>query len=149
MTGAVFVSSPGGVFHDALAVCELWDGTVRWVAVDSADTRERLSAATVDWRSEVAVARPVGLVCSYRDARRALAEWRPEWVVSAGTGLAVGWFMAARRLGIPCLWVETLNLYGRQGLSASVCARLADRVIVQRPEQLGRHRRAMLIGELY
>ena len=149
MTSAVFVSSPGGVFHDVAAICDLWDGATRWVAVDAPDTRERLAADTVERRSEVALARPLGLLRSHRDARRSLQHWRPDWVVSAGTGLAVGWFVAARRLGIPCLWVETLNLRGRQGLAASVCARLADRVIVQRPEQLARHRRAMLLGELY
>jgi UDP-N-acetylglucosamine:LPS N-acetylglucosamine transferase len=148
-TSAVCVSSAGGVFLDALAVSEMWEGPVRWIAVRAPDTEARLVDSDVRWRSEVGLRQPIGLLHSYRDANRELKAWRPSWVISAGTGIAAGWFLAAYHLGIPSLWIETLNIYGDQGLAATLCSRLADRVIVQRPQQLTAHRRAMLLGELY
>jgi UDP-N-acetylglucosamine:LPS N-acetylglucosamine transferase len=74
---------------------------------------------------------------------------RPRLVLSAGTALAVPWFVAARLLGIPTVWVETLNLVDGQGRAARICARLSSAVAVQRSEQLARHRRGVHVGELY
>ncbi|MFV0259819.1 MAG: hypothetical protein ACK5PP_15385, partial [Acidimicrobiales bacterium] len=82
-------------------------------------------------------------------ARRRLGKLRPDWVVSAGTALAVPWFLAARSRSTPSIWIETLNLHGPQGRAAGVCSRLAERVLVQRPDRLLAHRRAVMVGELY
>jgi hypothetical protein len=37
----------------------------------------------------------------------------------------------------------------RAGLAARLCARLAHQVVVQRPQLLQRHRRAVNVGELW
>jgi hypothetical protein len=47
------------------------------------------------------------------------------------------------------MWVETFNILDRAGLAARLCARLATHVVVQRPELLVRHRRAVNVGELW
>lgn len=146
----VFVSSAGGVLLDVLAVRAAWPGSsVRWVATRAEDTVERLAAEDVTWVDEPSARQPLALVGELRRARRALTEHRPDWVVSAGTAVAVPWFVAARSLRIPTLWIETLNLHGDQGRAAAVCSRLSERVLVQRPDRLACHRRAVLLGELY
>lgn len=148
---ALFVSSAGGVCRDALAVRAAWGpGTVSWIATRAADTEELLADEIVRWvDDEPGVADPWGIACEARRADRWLAHSRPDWVVSAGTALAVPWFLAARRRGVPSLWIETLNLHGPQGRAARLCSRLAERVLVQRADRLLNHRRAVLVGELY
>ena len=146
---AVFVSGAGEGLLDALAVSDIWEGPVRWIAVRSPDSEARLVGSDVRWRPEAGLSRPFGLLRTYCDATRDLRAWRPAWVISAGGGTAAGWTLAAYRLGIPVLWIEGLNVTGGRGLAEIVCSRLAERVIVQRPEQLTRHRRAMLLGELH
>ena len=55
---------------------------------------------------------------------------RQRQVVSAGTGVAVPVFVAARSRGVTSWWVETHNLVGRPGLAARVCGAMAARVSV-------------------
>ncbi len=146
----LLVTSSGGVLMDLLALRPWWERhDTRWIAVPAVDTVEALAGEDVSWRAEVLVGRPGSLTRALFDARHSLHRWRPDAVVSAGTGLAVPWFVAARSLGAPCTWVETLNLIGEPGKAAKLCQRLATRVLVQRPELVGSRRRAVLVGELY
>lgn len=146
---AVFVSSAGGVLLDPIGLAEAWAGPITWVAADAPDTRQRLAGLAVDWVEEPSSDDPVALVAETRRARACLKRQRPDWVVSAGTALAVPWFVAAKSLRIPSLWIETLNIHGQQGRAAIICSRLAERVLVQRSSRLIAHRRSVLVGELY
>jgi UDP-N-acetylglucosamine:LPS N-acetylglucosamine transferase len=74
---------------------------------------------------------------------------RPDVIISAGTGVAVGVFLAARVLRIPALWLETFNMVDAAGSASKICCRLAALVLVQRPSLVGTRPRAVLIGELY
>lgn len=146
----LLITSSGGVLLDLLALRPWWERhDARWVAVPAADTTEALAGEVVYWRPEVQVDRPVRFAHATLDAQRSLRQWRPHTIVSAGTGLAVPWFAAARALRVPCTWVETFNLVGEPGKAASICQRLATRVLVQRPELVGSRRRAAFVGELY
>lgn len=146
----LLVSSSGGVLLDLLALRPWWaPGPVRWVAVPSEDTRENLRDQDVRWVPELAPERGGALVVALWDALRDLRARRPRVVVSAGSGVALPWFVAARVLGVPALWVETLNVLDRPGLAAQACGRLATSVVVQHPHLLQRHRRCVLVGELY
>ncbi len=70
-------------------------------------------------------------------------------ILSAGSGVAVPWFVAAWLCRVPRVWVETFNVLGRPGLAARTCAAMATTVIVQHPQLVARHRRALYVGELY
>jgi len=146
----LLVSSSGGVLPDLLAL-EPWWGRydVRWVAVDAPDTRELLADHTVRWTDELAVRRPDRVLAAVPAARSQLRAARVDLVVSAGSGIAVPWFLAARTAGVRAVWVETFNIVDRTGLAARLCARLASQVVVQRPHLLERHRRAVYVGELW
>jgi hypothetical protein len=146
----LLVSSSGGVLPDLLAL-EPWWGRydVRWVAVDAPDTRELLAGYVVHWTDELTAGRPGRVLAAVPAARSQLRSARVDLVVSAGSGIAVPWFLAARTAGVRAVWVETFNIVDRTGLAARLCARLAGQVVVQRPQLLERHRRAVNVGELW
>jgi nitroreductase len=146
----LLVTSPGGVLLDLLALRPWWsERDASWVAVRAADTVPALTGERVLWVREPMASRPVGLVVATLDAVRRLRRDRPDLVVSAGTAVAVPYFVAARLLGVPTVWVSTLNLVASAGLAARVCSRLATRVLVQRPSMLRVHPGARLVGSLY
>jgi UDP-N-acetylglucosamine:LPS N-acetylglucosamine transferase len=146
----LLVSSSGGVLPDLLALQAWWGRyDVRWVAVDAADTRELLAGYAVRWTEELSAGRPDRVLAAVPAAFAQLRASRVDLVVSAGSGVAVPWFLAARAAGVRAVWVETFNIVDRTGLAARLCARLASQVVVQRPRLLGHHRRAVNVGELW
>jgi UDP-N-acetylglucosamine:LPS N-acetylglucosamine transferase len=146
----LLVSSSGGVLPDLLALRPWWGRyEVRWVAVDAPDTRELLSGEQVRWMPELSPGRPDQVLAAVPMARAALRASRVDLVVSAGSGIAVPWFLAARAARVRAVWVETFNIVDRAGLAARLCAGLASQVVVQRPHLLARHRRAVDVGELW
>lgn len=150
----VLISSSGGVLLDVLALAPWWERhTVRWVSVAAEDTREVLAGYDVTWCSEL---RPAPRLSFALEAARATLFARRELrrrpcalIVSAGSGVAIPWFVAAWIARVPRVYVETFNVRGRPGLAARLCARLASTVIVQHPELMAKHRRALYVGELY
>jgi UDP-N-acetylglucosamine:LPS N-acetylglucosamine transferase len=146
----LLVSSSGGVLLDMMALRPFWDRhDVHWVSVDAPDTRELLTDQRVDWVGELSPRQPIEVVRGICAARALITERDIELVISAGSGVAVPYFVAARLAGIPAWWVETLNVIGVPGLAARCCARLSQRVVVQHSHLLARHRRAVNVGELY
>jgi len=146
----LLVSSSGGVLPDLLALRPWWSRyNASWVAVDAPDTRELLAGESVLWTAELSPSRPDRVLAAVPAARSALRASRVDLVVSAGSGVAVPWFLAARTAGVRAVWVETFNIVDRGGLASRLCARLAGQVVVQRPHLLARHRRAVDLGELW
>ena len=70
-------------------------------------------------------------------------------LVSAGAGVAIAYFVGARLLRVPTVWIETWNAVEPSGISSRVCAHLASLVIVQQPELLVPRPSAMYVGALY
>jgi len=146
----MLVSSSGGVLLELLALRPWWSAQeTHWIAVRADDTEQVLAGLSVSWAAELRPGQPIAVLRAVIQARRRLSAERVNAVVSAGSGIAVAWFVAARLCGVPTLWVETLNVIGRPGLAARCCARLATSVVVQHPHLLARHRRSVYVGELY
>jgi hypothetical protein len=146
----LLVSSSGGVLLDLLALKPWWSRhDVSWVAVRAEDTAALLTGQRVYWEQEQSAHRPIGVLGAVVRSLRMLRRERPDVIVSAGTGVAVGVFLAARVLRIPALWLETFNMVDTAGSASKICCRLASAVLVQRPFLVGVRPRAVLIGELY
>mgnify|MGYP001190516083 CR=1 FL=1 len=146
----LLVSSSGGVLLDLLALAPWWSRhDVVWAAVRAADTEPLLAEHRVHWIGDLTVRRPLGLFPGLLRAGRILRAERPELIVSAGSGPAVPYFLAAALLDIPAFWVSTHNVLRSPGIAARICARLASRVLLQRPSQWAAHGNGIVIGELY
>jgi Oligosaccharide biosynthesis protein Alg14 like len=146
----VLVSSSGGVLLDLLGLESWWhDHDVHWVAVRAPDTVDRLEGHAVTWVTEVKPADVIALGKALVQAWRVLRRHRPDLMLSAGSGVAVPWFLVGAVLRVPTYWVETFNVIGRPGLAARVCGRLAKSVLVQHQHLLYRRRRAVYVGHLY
>jgi hypothetical protein len=144
------VTSSGGVLLDLLAL-RPWFGRhdTAWVAVPDVDTREALDDERVYWLPDCERGSSRSLVRRFVDASRVLAHERPDVVVSAGTGIAVPFFVAAKLRRVPSVWIDTFNVVDRSGRVARLCSRLAALTLVQREQLLSLRPRAHLIGELY
>lgn len=144
------MSSSGGVLLDLLALRPWWSRhDVAWVAVPAPDTREVLAGQDVTWAQELTPRQPVDLARAVLRARGDLRRRQIDLVVSAGTGVAVPYFLAARTCGVATWWVETLNVLAGAGLAARLCARASDLVLVQHVHMLADYPRALHVGELY
>lgn len=149
MSTLLLVSSSGGVLGDLSALRPWWERhDRRWVAADAADTRRVLAGEAVDWRDDVTASQPGRLAAAVIGAERDLAALPVDLVVSAGTAVAVPYFLAARRRGIDSWWIETFNMVSSPGRAARMCSALATRTLVQRPQLLVDRRRSVLVGEL-
>ena len=146
----LLVSSSGGVLLDLLALRPWWSRHgVSWIAVPAPDTTALLKDQRVHWEPEQSARRPLPMPAAVIRAVRILRAEHPDVIVSAGSGVAVGVFIAARLVGIPALWLETFNIVDRPGIASRVCGKLAAAVLVQRPALLASRPRAVLLGELY
>ena len=127
----LLVTGSGGVLLDLLALRPWWQRhDTSWVAVAAADTTVALAGLPVTWEPA-----PAGV---WRAVRLLLRD-RPDLIVSAGR-TARSFFLAARLLRVPTLWVESLTETGPR----PCVARLAREVLVQRPSRPG-----VYLGELY
>jgi UDP-N-acetylglucosamine:LPS N-acetylglucosamine transferase len=146
----LLVSSSGGVLLDLLALEPFWSRHDHvWAVVRAPDTESALRGRDVRWLEEKSISRPSQLVRGVPESLRILRGERVTAVLSSGTAAAVPFFVSARLLGIPSLWISTFNLIRTPGLAARVCSRLATTVLVQRESMRTAHPRAVLVGELY
>ena len=146
----LLVSSSGGVLLDMMALRPWWSRhEVTWMCVRAPDTTSMLSSERVHWEPEQSARNPFRLAAACLRAAVILRAERPQLVVSAGTGIAVGVFLASRLLRIPAVWLETFNIVGQPGVASRICSKLAAAVLVQRSGLMSSRPRAVLIGELY
>jgi Oligosaccharide biosynthesis protein Alg14 like len=146
----VLVSSSGGVLLDLLALEPWWaQHKTTWAAVKAKDTEDVLAGKHTYWMKERHFNRPFGAVLGFFEALRLLRTVRPDVIVSAGSGVAIGFFSAAKILRIPTFWLETFNFIDTPAITGRICSRLASQILVQRPSMLKAHPKAVVLGELY
>jgi hypothetical protein len=146
----LLVSSAGGVLLDLLALKPWWrDHDAVWAVVKAADTQSALSGKQIVWVKERPFSRPWQLFKGILDALKILRQEKPDVIVSSGSGVAGGFFISAKILGIPSFWIETFNMIGAAGVTSWICTKIASEVIVQRSSLLNKYPKAVMIGELY
>ena len=145
----LFVSPAGGHLAQMLQLRPWWERhDRRWVTVDRPDARSKL-------RGEVLIpaAHPTSGLAELPGnallAGRVLTGYRPDVVVSNSADVALPFFVLARALRIPTVFVEVYDRVDDHSRARRLCQPFTSRHLAQRPEQEGSHPEAVLIGPVY
>ncbi|MEQ1501836.1 MAG: UDP-N-acetylglucosamine--LPS N-acetylglucosamine transferase [Myxococcota bacterium] len=143
----LLVASAGGHLQQLVWLAPWWRRHDRsWITFDTPDARAMLAGERIAFAASPTNRSVRNLARNLLLARRILADEAPDLVVTTGAGVAVPVFVAARARGIPRVFVEVYDRVDGPSLTGRLCAPLADRVVVQRREQLAFYRGAALLG---
>jgi UDP-N-acetylglucosamine:LPS N-acetylglucosamine transferase len=117
-----------------------------WVTFEGTDSRERLEGETVYWAAQPTNRNLPNLLRNLRLAWDVLYRERPDVLVSNGAGVAVPFFWVGRALGIPLVYIEVYDRIDRPSLSARLVRRVADRIVLQWPDQRAFFPEGVLLG---
>lgn len=145
----LLVSTQGGHLAHLLALDAWWRTHPRaWVCPDTPDVADRLRGEHV-YTSYSPTTRHLGnAVRNFALAVRVLRQERPCLVVSAGAGVAVPFFVIARLMGIPTVFIEVYDRVDTPTMTGRLCGPFTTRRIVQWDQQLAFYPDAQLVGPL-
>ena len=147
----LLVASSGGHLAHLLALEPWWRDHERiWVTFDKPDARSQLrDEDSVVWAHHPTTRNLLNLARNTVLAVRLVRRSRPDVVISAGAGVAVPFFVMARLLRIPTVYVEVIDRIDSRTLTGRLCRPLSTRFLVQWPEQARLNRGAIDIGPLF
>ena len=120
----------------------------RWVTFDTADARSLLAGRDVTSAYHPTTRNLVNLVRNSVLAWRQLRDRRPDVVISSGAGVAVPFFLLARLMRIPTVYIEVIDRIDTRTLTARLCRPFTSRMLVQWDEQRRLYRDATVVGTL-
>ena len=149
MTKVVFVGSSGGHLAQMAAMRSWWQGVDRrWVTFPTLDARSVLRGEQVAWAYHPTTRHAGNALRNLVLAVRVLLDYRPDAVVSTGAAVAVPFFLVARLLGIPTVYIEVYDRIDSATLTGRLCRPLASAFCVQWREQQEIYPGAELVGPL-
>ncbi len=147
---AVLVASSGGHLAQLSAVRTHWtDVEVHWVTFRKPDAFKIPPTDQVTWAFHPTTRNIPNALRNLRLAVVLLRRLRPDVVVSDGAGVAVPFFVAARLLRIPTVYLEVFDRVSMPTLTGRICYPLADLFCLQWPEQRLAYRQGRVVGRVY
>lgn len=119
-----------------------------WVTFDTDDAVSLLRDEHVIWAHHPTTRNVINLVRNLGIAIREFRRRRWDVVVSDGAGVAVPFFLVARLLGIPTVYLEVYDRIDTLTLTARLCRPLTSLMLVQWEEQLRMYPEAEVTGPL-
>ncbi len=145
----LLVGSAGGHLAQLYALRPWWRRFARvWVTFASADAHSLLEGERVVHAYAPTTRNLWNLVRNTVLAWRVLRRLRPTVVVSTGAGVAFPFFLVARILGIPTIYVEVFDRIETPTLTGRLCYPLTDRFLLQWEEQARLYPKGRVIGPL-
>ncbi|MCP3993145.1 MAG: UDP-N-acetylglucosamine--LPS N-acetylglucosamine transferase [Actinomycetia bacterium] len=146
----LLVSSSGGHLAQLLQLRPWWTGHDRqWVTFDLLDARSRLEGETLI-PAYHPTTRSIRNLCRNTSlAFRVLRRFRPDLVLSTGAGVALPFFVIARLMGIPTVYLEVYDRVDSRTLTGILVQPFTTRFCVQWPEQQSLYPGSVLTGPLY
>jgi hypothetical protein len=141
------VSSSGGHLAQLTALAP-WSAAHRrrWVCFDTPDAVALLRGEDVTWAHHPTTRNLGNLARNLALAWRDLRARRPDVVLSTGAGVAVPFFLVARLLGIPTVYLEVYDRLDSATLTARLCRPFTSAMLVQWEEQRELYRGAEVVG---
>ena len=144
------MSSAGGHLSQLMELRHWWQHHDRkWVTFDLPDARSKLRDEELIEAHHPTTRNATNLMRNLLLARRVLASYQPDVVISTGAAVAFPFFIVARLAGVPCVYLEVYDRIDSRTLTGRLCRPLATRFLTQWPEQQDLYRGSTLIGPVY
>lgn len=145
----LFVCSSGGHLAHFMTLRPWWSRYRRaWVTFDLPDARARLKDEDVVWGHHPTTRNVKNLLLNAVLAAQHLRRRRPDVILSTGAGVAVPFFVLAKLLRIPTVYVEVLDRIETPTLTGRLVRPFTTVFCVQTPEQTSLYPGARVIGQL-
>lgn len=145
----LLVGSSGGHLAQLQALAPLWTRENRsYVTFDTIDAVSLLSDEQVTWAHHPTTRNVRNLIRNSWLAISELRKRRPDVVISTGAAVAFPFFIAARAMGIPTVYVEVYDRIDGPTLTGRLCRPVSTLFCVQWPEQLAYYPGSQLVGSL-
>lgn len=145
----VFALSSGGHLAQAITLEPWWrDHDRLWVTFDTPDAISLLAEERTIWCFRPTTRHLGNLIRNTWLAWRSLRRYRPDVVVSTGAAVAFPFFLVAKVLRIPTVYVEVYDRISTTTLTGRLCRPISDLFMVQWDEQVPLYRDAIMIGRL-
>lgn len=148
-TTVLLVGSAGGHLAQLMRLEPWWRHHERiWVSFDKPDATSLLADEDVVWAHHPTTRNVPNLLRNLALAVTVVRRRRPDLVVSTGAGVAFPFFLMARLLRIPTVYVEVFDRIDSPTLTGRLCRPFTTRFCVQWPEQQALYRNSIVIGPL-
>jgi UDP-N-acetylglucosamine:LPS N-acetylglucosamine transferase len=146
---ALLVCSSGGHLAQLERLRPWWSQLDRtWVTFRKPDATSLLAGEHTVWAYHPTTRNVVNLVRNLLLAVRVVWRERPAVVVSTGAGVAVPFFVIARLLRIPTVYVEVYDRIDSPTLTGRLCRPFTSLFCVQWPEQQPLYKGSVVVGPL-
>jgi len=112
------------------------------------DAKSRLQGEEVVWAHFPTTRNIPNLVRNLVLAAGVLRRTRPDVVISTGAGVAFPFFLLARAMGIPTVYLEVYDRLDSRTLTGRLCRPLSSLFCVQWEEQAALYKGAHVVGTL-
>ena len=127
---------------DVLLVCSSGGHLAQLTALDPWSREHHRRWVCFDTPDAVSVLRGEDVVWAWRELRGR----RPDVVISTGAGVAVPFFLVAKLLRVPTVYLEVYDRMDSPTLTGRLCRPFTDAMLVQWEEQRELYRDADVVG---
>jgi UDP-N-acetylglucosamine:LPS N-acetylglucosamine transferase len=146
---ALLVASSGGHLAQLLALEPWWREYRRtWVTFGTEDARSQLDGEQALWAYHPTTRNVRNLMRNLLLAVRVMRRGRPDIVVSTGAAVAFPFFLVAKVMRVPTVYIEVYDRLDSPTLTGRLCRPITDLFCVQWEEQTRFYPRAEVIGSL-
>jgi UDP-N-acetylglucosamine:LPS N-acetylglucosamine transferase len=146
---ALLVASSGGHLAQLLALRPWWLERRRtWVTFGTEDARSQLVEEQAVWAHHPTTRNLRNLLRNFALAIRVMRRDRPDVVVSTGAAVAFPFFIVAKLMRVPTVYIEVYDRLDSPTLTGRLCRPITDLFCVQWEEQTRFYPRAQVIGSL-
>lgn len=146
---ALLVASSGGHLAQLLALSPWWGERDRaWVTFGTEDARSQLAGERAVWAHHPTTRNLPNLVRNFVLAVRVMRRERPDVVVSTGAAVAFPFFLIAKAMRVPTVYIEVYDRLDSPTLTGRLCRPITDLFCVQWEEQTRFYPHAQVIGRL-
>jgi UDP-N-acetylglucosamine:LPS N-acetylglucosamine transferase len=145
----LLVASSGGHLAQLLALRPWWQDRDRsWVTFGTEDARSQLRGERALWAHHPTTRNVPNLIRNFLLAVRVMRRERPDVVVSTGAAVALPFFLVAKAMRAPTVYIEVYDRLDSPTLTGRLCRPITDLFCVQWEEQRRFYPRAQVIGSL-